>query len=61
MRFLDLNLRDAVPDDKIIGLFREQLTEAGLIKRLFEEFDIRRDDYGLKVSITFAGGETLDS
>ena len=39
MRFLDLSLGDAVPDEKTIWLFREQLTEDGLIKRLFEEFD----------------------
>jgi IS5 family transposase len=39
MRFLDLSLGDAVPDEKTIWLFREQLTEAGVIKRLFEEFD----------------------
>ena len=39
MRFLDLGLGDAVPDEKTIWLFREQLTEAGLIKRLFQEFD----------------------
>jgi IS5 family transposase len=39
MRFLDLSLGDAVPDEKTIWLFREQLTEAGLIRRLFEEFD----------------------
>jgi len=39
MRFLDLSLGDAVPDEKTIWLFREHLTEAGLIKRLFEEFE----------------------
>jgi len=39
MRFLDLSLGDAVPDEKTIWLFREQLTEVGLIKRLFEEFE----------------------
>jgi len=39
MRFLDLSLGDAVPDEKTIWLFREQLTAAGLIKRLFQEFD----------------------
>jgi IS5 family transposase len=39
MRFLDLSLGDAVPDEKTIWLFREQLTEARLIKRLFQEFD----------------------
>jgi len=39
MRFLDLSLGDAVPDEKTIWLFREQLTEAGVMKRLFKEFD----------------------
>jgi IS5 family transposase len=39
MRFLGLSLGDAVPDEKTIWLFREQLTEVGVIKRLFEEFD----------------------
>jgi IS5 family transposase len=39
MRFLGLSLGDAVPDEKTIWLFREQLTEDGRIKRLFEEFD----------------------
>lgn len=39
MRFLGLSLGDAVPDEKTIWLFREQLTEAGVIKRLFQEFD----------------------
>jgi IS5 family transposase len=39
MRFLGLSLGDAVPDAKTIWLFREQLTEAGLIERLFQEFE----------------------
>jgi IS5 family transposase len=39
MRFLGLSLGDAVPDEKTIWLFREQLTEAGVIKGLFKEFD----------------------
>src|SRR4030043_2030292 len=39
MGFLGLSLGDAVPDEKTIWLFREQLTEAGVIKRLFKEFD----------------------
>jgi transposase, IS5 family len=46
MRFLDLSLGDAVPDEKTIWLFREQLTEAGLIKRLFQEFDTFLQDKG---------------
>jgi len=40
MRFLGLSLGDAVPDAKTIWLFREQLTEAGLIERLFHEFEV---------------------
>jgi IS5 family transposase len=39
MRFLGLSLGDAVPDEKTIWLFREQLREAGLIERLFHEFE----------------------
>jgi len=40
MRFLGLSLGDAVPDAKTIWLFREQLTEAGLIEQLFQEFEV---------------------
>ena len=39
MRFLGLALEDRVPDAKTIWLYREQLTEAGAILRLFERFD----------------------
>jgi IS5 family transposase len=39
MRFLGLTLGDAVPDEKTVWLFREQLSDAGVIKRLFEEFE----------------------
>ena len=39
MRFLGLSLGDRVPDAKTIWLFREQLTEAKLIKKLFRQFD----------------------
>jgi IS5 family transposase len=46
MRFLGLTLGDAVPDEKTIWLFREQLTEAGLIKRLFEEFEAFLEEKG---------------
>jgi IS5 family transposase len=38
MRFLDLELEDPVPDATTIWLFREALTEAGLIDGLFERF-----------------------
>ena len=40
MRFLNLSLHDRVPDAKTIWLFREQLTEAGLTRELFEQFDL---------------------
>ena len=39
MRFLDLSLGDDVPDAKTIWLFREQLTEAGVVKKPFERFE----------------------
>ncbi len=39
MRFLGLNLGDPVPDAKTIWLFREQLTQAGSIARLFKQFE----------------------
>ena len=39
MRFLDLSLGDEVPDAKTIWLFREQLTEAEVIKKAFDQFE----------------------
>ena len=39
MRFLNLELGDAVPDAKTIWLFREQLTDAGRIEGAFKRFD----------------------
>jgi IS5 family transposase len=39
MRFLDLSLGEDVPDAKTIWLFREQMTEAGVIKKAFEQFE----------------------
>lgn len=39
MRFLRLDLSDRVPDARTIWLFRERLTKAGAIERLFERFD----------------------
>ena len=39
IRFLGLGLEDRVPDARTIWLFREKLTTAGAIKRLFEQFD----------------------
>src|SRR5262249_19576701 len=39
IRFLGLGLGDPVPDANTIWTFREQLTRAGAIERLFELFD----------------------
>jgi len=48
MRFLDLSLGDRVPDAKTIWLFREQLHEARLVKRLFTRFDRHLNRQGFK-------------
>ncbi|WP_249196327.1 transposase, partial [Gluconobacter kondonii] len=39
MRFLGLGLSDRVPDAKTLWLFRERLTQAGAVERLFDRFD----------------------
>jgi IS5 family transposase len=39
MRFLDLSLTDKIPDAKTIWKFREELTEANLIRPLFDKFE----------------------
>jgi IS5 family transposase len=39
MAFLGLHLNDRVPDEKTIWLFRDELTTAKLIDRLFKQFD----------------------
>ena len=39
VRFLGLALEDKVPDAKTVWLYREQLSQAGLIDALFEDFD----------------------
>jgi len=39
MRFLGLGLSDRIPDAKTVWLFRERLTQAGAIERLFNCLD----------------------
>jgi IS5 family transposase len=39
MRFLEISLTDKIPDAKTIWKFREQLTEAKLIRSLFDKFE----------------------
>ena len=57
MRFLGLALEDRVPDAKTIWLFREQLTKAGAIDRLFQRFDaVLRDAGSLAM-----GGQFVDA
>jgi transposase, IS5 family len=46
MRFVGLGLGDPVPDAKTLWLFREQLTRAGAIERLFARFDRLLRDAG---------------
>ena len=46
MRFLGLGLEDKVPDAKTVWLYREQLTQAGAIEALFEDFDGYLEDQG---------------
>lgn len=46
MRFLGLDLSDRVPDAKTIRLFRELLTQAGAIERLFERFNATLQNAG---------------
>ncbi len=39
MRFLDLNIRDEVPDHNTIWGFREALTNEGIVEKLFDQFN----------------------
>jgi IS5 family transposase len=38
MRFLDLSIADDIPDSRTIWVFRERLTDSGLVKELFDLF-----------------------
>ncbi|WP_017663158.1 IS5 family transposase [Baaleninema simplex] len=46
MKFLHLGLEDSIPDAKTVWLFREQLTQHGLIEELFNRFDDYLRDRG---------------
>lgn len=46
MRFLGLGLEDRIPDATTVWLFREKLTKAGLVTKLFESFDEYLRDQG---------------
>lgn len=47
MRFLGLNLNDKVPDAKTIWLFRDTLTKAEVIEKLFHLFTARLEIQGV--------------
>src|SRR6266436_5087918 len=57
MRFLDLELEEAVPDATTIWLFREALAEAGLIDRLFARFGQHLEAAGYIAR----GGQIIDA
>lgn len=50
MAFLGLEPGDDVPDEKTVWLFREQLTELGLIEVLFEQFEADLAEAGFAAS-----------
>lgn len=49
MRFLGLGINDPVPDSKTIWLFRDNLTAAGMIEKLFSHLDKQLDKDGIIV------------
>jgi len=57
MRFAGLGLHEPVPDAKTIWLFREQLTKAGAIDRLFRRLDAALRDKG----VLAMGGQIVDA
>jgi IS5 family transposase len=57
LRFAGLGLHESVPDAKTIWLFREQLTRAGAIERLFARFDAVLREQG----ILAMGGQIVDA
>jgi IS5 family transposase len=57
LRFVGLGLHDPGPDAKTIWLFREQLTKAGAIKRLFARFDAVLREQG----VLAMGGQIVDA
>ena len=57
MRFLGLGLGDAVPDAKTIWLFREHLTQARAVEKLFARFD----KHLTKAGYLAMGGQIVDA
>jgi IS5 family transposase len=57
VRFLGLGLEDAVPDAKTVWLYREQLAQAGIIERVFDDFDGHLRSQGYLAM----GGQIIDA
>lgn len=57
MRFAGLELQHAVPDAKTIWLYREQLTRAGALAKLFARFDAMLAERGFLAM----GGQIVDA
>ncbi len=49
MRFLGLGINDPVPDAKTVWLFRDKLTQGGMIEKLFKDLDKQLDKDGIIV------------
>ncbi|MBY0273136.1 MAG: transposase [Alphaproteobacteria bacterium] len=56
MRFLGLELCQSVPDAKTIWLYRERLSQKGIIEKLFESFDRALKERGYLAM----GGQVVD-
>lgn len=57
VRFLGLRLEDKVPDAKTVWLYREQLSQAGVIEALFNDFDGYLHTQGYRAM----GGQIIDA
>ena len=57
VRFLGLTLEDKVPDAKTVWLYREQLSQAGVIETLFDDFDGYLKSQGYQAM----GGQIIDA
>ena len=56
-RFLELTSEDSIPDEKTVWLFRETLTQAGVVKKLFDLFGRQLNEAGY----TAQKGQIIDA
>lgn len=57
MRFLRLHIAEKVPDAKTVWLYRERLTKAGVMDKVFSSFDVMLKDQGYLAM----GGQIVDA